>query len=110
MDISDSMLRSPLTSLRWLAQEKGIGLATAHKAVREKLNLFPYKVIAVQELKPADHEKRIRYCEWFTNFIQTKTVDILDVTFFTDEAWFHLSGYFNTQRMIVVFGESLCCA
>jgi hypothetical protein len=73
-----------------LAQEKNIGLATAHKAVREKLNLFPYKVTAAQELKPADHEKRIRYCEWFINFIQRKTVDILDVTFFTDEAWCHL--------------------
>jgi hypothetical protein len=50
MDISDSMLRSPSKSLRTLAQEKDIGLA---KARREKLNLFPYKVTAVQELKPA---------------------------------------------------------
>jgi hypothetical protein len=81
-----------------LAQEKDIGLATAHKAVREKLQLFPYKVRVVQELKLPDHEKRIHYCEWFTNFIQTKTVDNLDVTFFTDEAWFHLSGYVNTQN------------
>jgi transposase len=60
MDISDSMLRSPSMSLRKLAQEEDIGLATAHKAVREKLQLFPYKVTAVQELKPADHEKLIR--------------------------------------------------
>jgi hypothetical protein len=71
-------------------QEKDIGLAAAHKAVREKLNLFSYKVTAVQELKPVDPEKRIRYCESFTSFIQTKTVDILDVSFFRDEAWFHL--------------------
>jgi len=27
-----------------------------------------------------------------------KTVDILDVTFFTDEAWLHFSGYVNTQK------------
>jgi hypothetical protein len=40
-----------------LAQEKDIGLATAHKVVREKLNLFPYKVTVVQELKLAGHEK-----------------------------------------------------
>jgi transposase len=46
MDISDSMLRSQSKSLRKLAQEKDIGLATAHKAVREKLNLFPYKLFA----------------------------------------------------------------
>jgi transposase len=56
MDISDSMLRSPSKSLRKLAQEKDIWLSTTHKAVRENLNLFPYKVTAVQELKPADHK------------------------------------------------------
>jgi hypothetical protein len=60
MDISDSMLRSPSKSLRKLAQEEDIGLATG---VQEKLNFFPHKVIAVQELKPSDHEKRIHYCE-----------------------------------------------
>jgi hypothetical protein len=87
------MLRSPSKSLRKLTQEKDIGLATAHKAVREKLKLFPQKVTAVHELKPANHEKRVRYCEWVINFSQTKTVDILDVTFFTDEVLFHLSGY-----------------
>ena len=97
MCISDSMLRSP-KSLRKLVQEEDIGLSTAQKAVQEKLKIFPYKVTAVQELKPADCEKRICYCERFTNFIQTKTVDILDVTFFADEAWFHLSAYVNTQN------------
>jgi hypothetical protein len=60
MDVSDTVLRSPSKSLRKLAHEKDIELATAHKAAREKLNLFPYKVTAVQELTPADHEKRIR--------------------------------------------------
>jgi hypothetical protein len=33
------MLRSPSKSLRKLTQQKDIGLATAHKAVREKLQL-----------------------------------------------------------------------
>jgi len=51
-------------------------------------------------------KKRIRYCEWFTNFIQTKIVDILDVTFFTDEAWFHLSGYVNTQNTRLCLSEN----
>jgi hypothetical protein len=45
IDISDSVLRSSSKSLRKLAQEKDIGLATALKVVREKLDLFPYKVI-----------------------------------------------------------------
>jgi transposase len=59
MDISDSMLRSPSKLLRKLAQEKNIGLATAPRAVQEKLNPFPHKVTAVQKLKPADYEKRL---------------------------------------------------
>jgi hypothetical protein len=98
MDIFDSILRSPSKSLRKLAQEKDVGRPTARKAVWEKLNLFPYEITAVQELKQADHEKLIRYCEWFTNCIQTRTIDILDVIFFADEAYFNLSGYVTFWR------------
>jgi hypothetical protein len=47
------MLRSPSKPLRKLAQEEDIGLATAHKAAQEKLQLFPYKVTALNELKTA---------------------------------------------------------
>jgi transposase len=41
MDISDSVLPSSSKSLRTLAQEEDIGLATAHKTFREKLKVFP---------------------------------------------------------------------
>jgi hypothetical protein len=44
MDVSDCVLQSPSKSLRKLAQEKDVGLATAHQAVQEKLNFFPHKV------------------------------------------------------------------
>jgi hypothetical protein len=37
LNISDSMLWSPSKSLPKLAQEEGIGLATANKAVRKQL-------------------------------------------------------------------------
>ena len=98
LDISDSMLQSPSKLLRKLAQQHDIGLATAHKAIREQLKLFPYKIMAVQELKTTDHEKRLCYCRWFNRFIKENMADVLDVTFFTDEAWFHLSGYVNSQN------------
>jgi hypothetical protein len=52
------MLRIPSNSLRKLAQENDIGLVTAHKAVREKLNLFPHKVTTAQEFKPAYTDAR----------------------------------------------------
>jgi transposase len=59
MDISDSMLRSPSKSLRKLVQEEDIGLARVHKAVREQLQLFPYNVRAVQELRPAEKKESV---------------------------------------------------
>jgi hypothetical protein len=57
-----------------------------------------YKVTAVQELKQTDNETRMRYCCWFQQFITNNNHDILGVTFFTDEAWFHLYGYINSQN------------
>jgi hypothetical protein len=60
------------------------------------LKFFPYRVRVVHELKPADYGKRENFCKWFLNFIEND--EILDITFFTDEAWFHLSGYINSQN------------
>ena len=97
-DISDRLLRSPSKSLRKLSQQSGLSLGLTHKVVRKELKLYPYKVRAVQELKDTDFRKRMEYCEWFNNFIAANGEDILDVTFFTDEAWFHLSGYINSQN------------
>ncbi|XP_076330740.1 uncharacterized protein LOC143236352 [Tachypleus tridentatus] len=98
LDISDSVMQSPSKSLRKLAQQHDIGLGSAHKAVKKKLKLFPYKIMAVQKLKATDNEKRKRYCRWFNRFIEENTANVLDVTFFTDEAWFQLSGYINSQN------------
>jgi hypothetical protein len=55
----------------------------------------------VHELKEMDNVKRVKYCRWFRDVITAKREDILDVTFFTDEAWFHLSRYVNRQNSLV---------
>ncbi|KAJ4428478.1 hypothetical protein ANN_24515, partial [Periplaneta americana] len=43
LDISDRMLKSPTKSLRKLAQQTNILYTSAHKAVKQELNLYPYK-------------------------------------------------------------------
>ena len=52
----------------------------------------------MQEQKTTNHEKRLLYCRWFNRFIEKNKADVLDTTFFSDEAWFHLSGYVNSQN------------
>jgi hypothetical protein len=66
------------------------------KNLKEDLHLFPYRLTAVQELHVNDLPQRLNYCQWFLNTIPD---DVLEKTFFTDEAYFHLSGYVNSQNM-----------
>lgn len=57
----------------------------------------------VQELLPPDFERRVEYCHWFNQNLRN---DILDVSFFSDEAWFHLSGYVNSQNFRIWSAEN----
>jgi hypothetical protein len=49
------------------------------------------------ELIPGDNAKRVNYCRCFKNLIRGN-IGFLEQVFFTDEAWFHLSGYENSQN------------
>jgi hypothetical protein len=49
------------------------------------MHLFPYRLTAVQELHVNDLPQRLNYCQWFLNTIAD---DVLEKTFFTDEAIF----------------------
>jgi hypothetical protein len=60
------------------------------------LHLFLYKITVVQKLQPADYLSRVEYCSWFQNHLNYD--HLLNISFFSDEAWFHLSGYVNSQN------------
>jgi hypothetical protein len=57
----------------------------------QKAELRQYRVSVVQELLPTVLEKRL----------VGEHPGILDITWFMDEAWFHLSDYINSQNMRV---------
>jgi hypothetical protein len=58
--------------------------------------MHPYRVSVIPQLNPNDNVARLRYCHWFNENLNND--NILDLTFFTGEAWFHLSGYVNSQN------------
>jgi hypothetical protein len=68
---------------------------------KKRLGLHSYNSTAVHELKPGSSAKQVAYCKWFLDFLDHEGEDILDVTFFTDEAYFYLSGYINSQNSCV---------
>ena len=77
------MTNSSTRSLCRLSQQVGISYGTAHGAVRKNMCLYPYCIFCQHELKDTDFESED---------------DVLEKTFFSDEAWFHLSGYVSSQN------------
>ncbi|RZC38174.1 hypothetical protein BDFB_015132, partial [Asbolus verrucosus] len=91
-------------SLRRLAQETELSYGTCQKILKNDLHFHSYKITVVQELFPRDFGIRLEYCHWFLNHLNNNNT--LDLTFFTDEGWFHLSGYINKQNMRIWSAEN----
>jgi hypothetical protein len=92
-DVVENIQEHPLQD--WLFRL--VYLAVRHKIVKKNLHFLPYKVTTVQELLPNDPESRINYCNWFQNNLNNDR--LLDLSFFSDEAWCHVSGYVNSQNV-----------
>jgi hypothetical protein len=60
--------------------EADVPLSTCQKIVRKNLNLYPYKITTLQELRPGDSERRLEYCNWFLNNLNDDR--LLDISFF----------------------------
>jgi hypothetical protein len=59
--------------------------------------LRPYKTTAIHALKLQVPAAKVHFCSWFLQSVIEGEIDP-NVTFFPDEAWFHLQGYINTQN------------
>ncbi|RZC32148.1 hypothetical protein BDFB_009023 [Asbolus verrucosus] len=88
------MEATPSKSIRKLSQQIHLSFGTSHTILKKDLEMFPYKVQIYHKILPRDFVPRVNYCE-FCIYIK----NILDVTFFTDEAWFHLECFVNSQNM-----------
>jgi len=71
--------------------------ATMQRILTKDLHLHANKVQFIQELKPADHEKRRQFVEWILERERESKVFAKRIIF-TDEAHFHLNGFVNKQN------------
>jgi transposase len=86
----------PLKSLRRLSQETGVSIGSASKATK-LIKFRPYRVRVLHDLKPADAPQRIWFCNWMQKNVHNGLVDP-QLLFITNEAYFHLSNYINSQN------------
>lgn len=98
-EIRSKVEARPDTSVRKLALQTSIHRSSAHRALK-RLKLRAYRAMLVQELLPLDAQKRLEFCSWFQKFLNrhSRTVSAFDYVFFSDEAWFHKTGYINANN------------
>lgn len=99
------MENDPQTSLRQLSQQINLSMGTCHRLLRKDANLYPYRFTSVQELLPLDIPQRLNFCQWFLDTFGNNG-DVLQMSFFTDEAWFYKQGYVNSQNMRMWSGNN----
>lgn len=84
---------NPRLSHRRIASIAGVSCTTAYKIIKKDLKHRPYKHQVVQQLKPGDPEKRLR----FAGLMLSNFADF-DNIIFSDEAHFYLHGCINRQN------------
>jgi transposase len=95
-NVRQVMEEAPRTSVRRLSQQVQLSTSTCHNILKKDIHLYPYRLQAVQQLLEADYPVRVEYCHWFLN---TMNENLLNWSFFSDESWFYLDGYVNSQNM-----------
>lgn len=94
--ISGIFQRNCSTSTRKISAQLGTSQRTIIQATK-LLNMHPYRVNVVQELLLADCPKRIDFCNWLLHRFKSDAA-AFDYFFFSDEAWFQLDGFVNSQN------------
>jgi hypothetical protein len=95
-DIGARLEHTPRKSLERLAQETGVPKSSARIGT-QLLKLRPYKTVVIHDLQPRDPASSVHFCSWFLQTVVESEID-QQLTFFFDEAWFHLQGYTNMQN------------
>jgi hypothetical protein len=95
-DIGARLEHTPRKSLKGPAQGTGESESSARMAT-QLLKLRPHKTRVILALQPCNSASRVCFCSWFLQSAIEGEIN-LQLTFFSDEAWFHLQGYINTQN------------
>jgi hypothetical protein len=84
-----------MVSVRCLANEYGISKSSAHRILKEDLELHAYKMTIKPKLTDERKSKRKKFINWVgNNFRKEDTMRIL----FSDEKLFDVDGIYNSQN------------
>lgn len=103
--VSCSVKEKPKTSIRRRSQQLTIPRTTLFRILHEDIHLKAYKIQITQQIKPADFELRRKFCKWAIE-IMHENETFFQKVIFSDEAYFELGGFVNTQNCRIWANEN----
>ncbi|PSN47189.1 hypothetical protein C0J52_07875, partial [Blattella germanica] len=77
-------------------QQVGVSTSSVWNATK-LLKFKPYTIGRVHKHFETDYGQRLQFCNWYLQSMNDGCLDP-QTLFCTDEAWFHLSGFMNSQN------------
>ncbi len=93
-EVRERLSTTPTVSSRQLAQSIGVSHSLTYITMRSIAYLYKFSVC--HKLKPGDGARRTKFCRRILDFASNENV--FNKFYFSSEAWFHLSGYINSQN------------
>jgi hypothetical protein len=95
--VQQSVNEAPETSCRRRSAQLEMSRTSLRRILKKDLQLYPYKVQLVQELKPADLRQRLNFAVKFQELARNE-INFIENLIMSDEAHFHLNGFVNKQN------------
>ena len=74
-DIGERLEDTPQKCLKRLSQETGISVSSVQRATKLLMKLKPYKIPVVHALHQPDPNKRLRFCNWVLEKVNSGELD-----------------------------------
>jgi hypothetical protein len=102
--VLQQFIQSPKQSVRWCARETGISRTSLHRILKTaKWKCYVLRLLHAMVEDYPHH--RAESCQWFQRKVD-EDAQFVDLTVWSDEATFELSGTVNRQSHVLVFWKS----
>jgi hypothetical protein len=96
-EVFEALKSDPLTSIRQISMETNTSKSSVHRIIK-KSGYRPWKVESVQELYDGDDDRRLEFCSFVMEKLETDD-SFHHKILFSDEAMFHLDGTVNKHNL-----------
>lgn len=97
-EIKEIVRDNPRLSITRIAAQVNLSYSLTRSIMRDNLKLRPNKIRVSHELKEKDYELRMKHCKTMLRRLEVEGMQFFNNFYHSDESWFELTGYINSQN------------